>query len=106
MRWFMTRLVLIAVLVVPMLAFADSSFVVKVEAPAGAKAKKGVARIHVTPGPGFHVNKEFPSTVKVVAPAGVSVDKDKLAPTKVEEAGMDFEVGYTPTEAGKKTFTG
>jgi hypothetical protein len=113
----MTRLVFVAaaigLVVVPVVllvaegpAFADSSFSVKVDAPAATKAKKGVAKIHITPGPGFHVNKEYPAAAKVVAPAGVTVDKDKVPPTKVEEAGMDFEVGYTANEAGKKTFTG
>src|SRR5258708_2802938 len=93
-------------LVVPMVAYADGSFTVKVEAPAGQKAHKGVAKIHVTPGAGFHVNKEYPAQAKVVAPAGVTVDKDKVTPSKVEEAGLDFEVAYTPADAGKKTFTG
>jgi len=101
----MTRWVLLSLLVGPA-AWADTSYQVKVEAPAAQKAKKGVAKIHITPGAGFHVNKEYPSSVKVVAPAGVTVDKDKLGPTKVEEAAMDFEVPYTPTESGKKTFTG
>ena len=102
----MTRLVILAALVVPITAFADSSFSVKIDAPAAQKAKKGVAKIHITPGPGFHMNKEFPAAAKVMAPAGVTVDKDKVPPSKVEEAGMDFEVGYTANEAGKKTFTG
>ena len=87
-------------------AFADSSYNIKIETPAGQKAHKGVAKIHITPGPGFHVNKEFPAMAKVVAPTGVTLDKDKVPPTKVEEAAMDFEVAYTPSEAGKKTFTG
>jgi hypothetical protein len=88
------------------MAFADNSFRVQVDAPAAQKAKKGVAKIHITPGPGFHVNKDYPSSVSVVAPAGVTVDKAKLPPTKVEEAAMDFEVSYMPNESGKKTFTG
>lgn len=106
----MTRVVVVAVafalVACSASARADSSFAVKVEAPSVQKAHKGVARIRITPGPGFHVNKEYPSSVKVVAPAGVTVDKDKLPPTKVEEAAMDFEVPYTPTETGKKVFTG
>jgi hypothetical protein len=101
----MMRCVLFA-LAVPVLALADGSYTVKVDAPSGQKAHKGVAKIHITPGAGYHVNKEYPAQAKVVAPAGVTLDKDKLPPSKVEEAGMDFEVGFTPTEAGKKTFTG
>jgi hypothetical protein len=96
----------LAIFLVAPLAYADSSFSVKVEAPAAQKAHKATAKIHITPGPGFHVNKEYPSSVKVVVPSGVTMDKDKLSPSKVEEAGLDFEVGYLPNEAGKKTFTG
>jgi hypothetical protein len=79
---------------------------VKIDAPAAQKAHKGTAHIHITPGPGFHVNKEYPASARVVAPAGVTVDKDKVPPSKVEEAALDFDIPYTPTEAGKKTFTG
>ena len=102
----MTRVAMVSFLLAAGSAFADSSYNVKIEAPAGQKAHKGVAKIHITPGPGFHVNKEFPALAKVVAPTGVTLDKDKVPPTKVEEAAMDFEVAYTPSEAGKKTFTG
>ncbi len=102
----MTRAVLVAFLMVGGIAYADGSFNVKVDAPAAQKAQKGVAKIHIAPGPGFHVNKEYPTSVTVVAPAGVSVEKPKQPPTKLEEAGADFEVVYTPSEAGKKVFTG
>jgi hypothetical protein len=87
-------------------ARADSSYNVKVEAPPAQKAHKGTARIHITPGAGYHVNKEYPASAKVVAPAGVTLDKDKVPPSSVQEAALDFEIPYTPNEAGKKTFTG
>src|SRR5262245_33081428 len=85
-------------LLFPTSALADSSFNVKVEAPAAQKAHKGMARIHITPGPGFHVNKEYPASARVVAPAGVTVDKDKLPPSAVAETALDFEIPYTPNE--------
>src|SRR4051794_24803706 len=109
MRWFMTRIVFLSFLVTAAassVAWGDGSYNIKIEAPAGQKAHKGVAKIHITPGAGFHVNKEYPATAKVVAPQGVTLDKDKVPPSKVEETAMDFEVAYTPSEAGKKTFTG
>jgi len=106
----MTRAVATAFLLLSLVmtraAFADSSYNVQIDAPVAQKAHKGVAKIHITPGAGFHVNKEYPASMSVVAPAGVTVDKAKAPPTKVEEAAMDFEVAYTPSEAGKKTFTG
>jgi hypothetical protein len=102
----MTRVAIAAFLVLGASAYADSSFNIQIDAPAAQKAHKGVAKIHITPGAGFHVNKEFPAMMSVVAPAGVTVDKAKAPPTKLEEAGCDFEVAYTPSEAGKKVFTG
>jgi hypothetical protein len=107
----MTRVagLVLATFLVPSLAFADSSFNIRIDAPAAQKTQKAKARIHLTPGPGFHFNKEFPTSVTVVAPAGVTVDKPKQTAKdalKLEEAGADFEVVFTPSEAGSKTFTG
>ena len=45
----------------------------------------------------------------MVAPAGVTVDKPKQTAKdaiKLEEAGADFDVTFTPSEPGQKTFTG
>jgi hypothetical protein len=88
------------------IAFADPAYTVTIDSPDGAKGKKGVVKIRVTPAKKYHMNKDYPSTVKVVVPTGVTVDKDKLPPTKVQEEALDFEVAYTPSEAGKKMFTG
>jgi hypothetical protein len=90
-------------------ALADPLFAVKIEAPPAKKAQKGVAKIHVSPGSGAHLNKEYPTSVTVVAPTGVTVDKTKQTAkdaVKFEEAGAEFDVGFTAADAGKKTFTG
>ncbi len=92
------------------LAFADPSYQLTVNAPPGKKAQKGVVKIHVAPGPGFHVNKEYPTTVALnAAPAGVLVDKLKLTAkdaTRLDETALEFEVAYTSNDAGSKAFTG
>ena len=87
-------------------ALADGSFKVQIDVFATAKSHSGVAKVHITPGAGFHMNKEFPASLSVTPPAGVTVAQAKVKPTKVEESELDFEVAYTPTQAGKKTFTG
>lgn len=51
-------------------ALADSSYNLKIDAPPAKKAQKAVVKIHVTPGAGFHVNKDYPAKLKVDAPAG------------------------------------
>jgi hypothetical protein len=90
-------------------AWADSSFQVNVVAPPTANKQRGVAKIHIAPGAGFHVNKDYPTSVSVVAPTGVTVEKAKQTAkdaVALSETGADFDVAYTASEAGKKTFTG
>jgi len=113
----MRKLVLLGSLVASLLgslfwrssAFADSAYNVKIDAPAVKKAQKGVAKIHIAPGTGFHVNKDYPTTVSVVAPTGITVDKPKQTAkdaVKLAEEGADFDVAFTTTDSGKKLFTG
>jgi hypothetical protein len=91
-------------------AFADAAYTVKVDAPAAKRAEKAKAHVHIAPSSGYHMNKDYPTSVTVVAPAGVTVEKAKLT-TKdggitLAEAGADFDVVFTATEAGKKSFDG
>jgi hypothetical protein len=90
-------------------ALADSSFAIKVSAPPAAPQKRAVAKIHIAPGAGFHVNKDYPTVVSVVAPPGVMVEKARQTAkdaVRLEEAGADFDIAFTPKEPGKKVFTG
>jgi hypothetical protein len=89
---------------------ADAAYVLKVEAPLTKKGQKSVAKIRITPGAGYHMNKEYPTSLVLSAvPAGVSVDKMKQTlkdAAKWEEAGGEFDVAYTAAEAGKKVVSG
>jgi hypothetical protein len=88
---------------------ADSSFSVKVEAPPAKKGQKSVAHIRITPGTGFHMNKEFPTSLTFAPPDGVTLDKNKLGiadAAKWEEQGGAFDVAYTAAQPGKKIVTG
>jgi hypothetical protein len=92
-------------------AFADAAYTVKVEAPSAPvkKAEKAKARIHITPGSGYHMNKDYPTSITVAPPAGVTLEKAKLTAkdaAKFEDAGADFDVVFTAADAGKKDFTG
>ncbi|HZS39916.1 MAG TPA: hypothetical protein VFF06_23950 [Polyangia bacterium] len=106
----MTKLLAGSLLLVSSLAFADAAYSVTLATPPGKKAQKGVVKIHVSPGAGYHVNKEYPTAMSLSAvPAGVSVEKLKLTgkdAVKLDESGIEFEVAYTSTDAGKKVFTG
>lgn len=91
-------------------AAAPTGFVLKVDAPAAKVGQKSVAKVKITPGAGFHMNKEYPtSLVFTTVPAGVLVDKMKLTAkdaAKFEEAGAEFDVAYTAAQPGKKVVSG
>jgi len=92
------------------LAQQPTPYVLKVDAPPAKKGQKAVAKVKITPGAGYHMNKEYPtSLVLSTVPAGVSVDKMKQTmkdAAKWEEAGGEFDVAYTAADAGKKVVTG
>jgi hypothetical protein len=110
MTRFVPRTIAVGLVLASSLAFADAAYTVTYSTPAGKKAQKGVVKIHVAPGAGFHMNKEYPTSVSLTTvPAGVLVDKQKLTAkdaTKLDETALEFEVAYTSNEAGKKVFAG
>lgn len=89
---------------------AATGYTLKVEAPPAKKGQKAVAKVKITPGAGYHMNKEYPtSLVLSTVPAGVTVDKMKQTlkdAAKWEEAGGEFDIAYTAADAGKKTVSG
>lgn len=89
---------------------ADAAYVLKVEAVPAKKGQKSVAKVKITPGAGYHMNKEYPtSLVLSTVPAGVTVDKMKQTmkdAAKWEETGGEFDIAYTAAETGKKTVSG
>ena len=88
----------------------EASYALKVEAPPAKKGQKAVAKVKITPGAGYHMNKEYPTSLVLSAvPAGVMVDKMKQTmkdAAKWEEAGGEFDIAYTAAEPGKKTVSG
>jgi hypothetical protein len=105
----MRKALLAASLICATNVYADNAYTMKIDAPAAKKAQKAVAKIHIAPGAGYHVNKDYPTSVSVVAPAGVTVDKPKQTAKdaiKLADEGADFDVSFTAAEPGKKTFTG
>jgi hypothetical protein len=95
--------IFLALLLFPTLAFADPSYSVKIDAAPTKKAQPGTVKIHIAPGTGYHVNKDYPTKLTVTPPAGATVAAPKQT---IAEAGADFELTYTCTEVGQKTFTG
>jgi hypothetical protein len=88
----------------------NASYVLKVEAPPAKKGQKALAKLKITPAAGYHMNKEYPTSLVLNAvPAGVLVDKMKQTAkdaAKFEEAGAEFDVAYTAANAGKQVVAG
>ncbi len=111
----MKKLVLVALsLVAPMAladrAAADASYVLKWDAPVAKSGQRAVAKLKVTPGAGFHINKEYPTSLVLSSvPAGVTVDKIKFGAkdaARWEEQGGEFEVAYRAVKPGKQVVSG
>jgi hypothetical protein len=98
----------------PAVALADGAdtggYRIQIEVAPSKKAQKSVAKIHIAPAAGYHVNKEYPTTMTLSdVPAGILVDRLKQTAkdaVKLEEAGAEFDVAFTPADAGKKTING
>jgi hypothetical protein len=87
----------------------EPPFRISIDAPPSQVGSAAQAHVKVTAGPGRHVNKDFPTSLKLTAPTGVDLPKPTITGkdgAKVEEAQALFDVAYTAKEMGKKTFTG
>lgn len=88
---------------------ADPSYALKLEVPPAKKGQRTVVKVHIAPGAGYHMNKDFPTSLALTPPAGVTVEKPKQGvkdAARFEEAGADFEVALTAAEPGSKVVTG
>ncbi len=87
-----------------------NGYVLKVEAPPAKKGQKAVAKVKITPGAGYHMNQDYPTSLVLSSvPAGVTIDKlkqTKKDAAKWDAAGGEFDVAYTAAQAGKKVVTG
>ena len=90
-------------------AGAETEFYkVDISYPSTLKAgASGVARIVITPAAGWKMNHEFPTKITVEAPADVKVTKaeqKKGDAASFTDKGASFEVPFTATAAGDKSF--
>ena len=99
---------ILALGLLPSPARADAPFTIapiKVSARVGAAT---TAHVSVKPSSGFHINKDYPTSLKVTAPDGVAVPKPALgkADGQVSEQEAAFDVVLTPSVAGARTIAG
>jgi hypothetical protein len=86
----------------------DASYTLTLDAPDRlASGAEGTVRVSVVPKQGWKMNKEFPTKLEVVAPAGVQVVKAEQRVADAErfdDGGATFAVKFKAGEAGAKAF--
>lgn len=84
---------------------ASKNYDVEVTAAPARVGKPATALVRVTTKNGFHVNKDFPTSLQVTAPGDVKLAKAKLEKADAKtfaENEAAFEVKYTAATAGEK----
>jgi len=82
----------------------DGSFKLAVSTPAaGPAGTEAIAHVTVTPSTGWHMNKDYPTKLKLTAPEGVALQKAVLEladVAKLDDNELAFDVKLTPARAG------
>ncbi len=84
------------------------SYMVRI-VPGDAKAgQSGTSVVEVTPSPGYKINLEFPSRLRLEPTAGVKPAKEQFGKedAEVTEKVLRFNVAFTPASAGKLKMAG
>jgi hypothetical protein len=89
-------------------AVAGKPYTLHISPVSAKKGQPATVTVLFTPAKGYHVNKEFPTKLKLTPPAGVVAAKSELSGKdgKLTEQEGRFEVQLTSSEAGKKTIPG
>ena len=94
--------------IAPGAAAAGKPYTVQIDKVSAQKGQPATVQVVITPAKGWHLNKDFPTSLKLTPPAGVSAAKAALGKgdAKLRESEGRFEVVLTSSEAGKKTVPG
>ncbi len=83
----------------------DPSYELRAEATGPFHAGQlGQLAVRLTPKTGWHVNQEYPISVRIHAPSGLAFPKTELARADAAEFGEQmarFDVPFTPSAAGE-----
>jgi len=89
---------------------ADDRYALQIEPPADAAAgKESEVVVRVVPKAPWHINLDFPTSLKLTPPAGVtlaSADLKKGDARKLDDETCEFAVKVTPSAAGEHAVTG
>lgn len=88
---------------------ADERYELQIDTAEAKAGEQGTAVVRVVPKEPWHMNLDYPTSLKVEAPEGVSLTKAELE--KADAAALDenkaqFDVAFTAAEPGERTMTG
>ncbi len=84
-------------------AVAGKPYVVTVAPVSGAKGQPVKAQVVIRPAAGYHMNEEFPTTLKLSPTAGVAFSKATLAKQDAVTGNLSFAVCTETTCDPQKT---
>jgi hypothetical protein len=84
------------------------TYVVNGDVPASAATgADGIVTIHLSPKPGWHINQDFPTKLKITAPEGITLASDTQSAKDAQKFNDDaavFQVKFKAASAGAKKF--
>ncbi|MEM9462886.1 MAG: hypothetical protein AAGF11_52580 [Myxococcota bacterium] len=88
----------------------DDRYALHIEPPAeSSTGQQAEVVVRVVPKEPWHMNLDFPTSLKVTPPTGLSLasaDLKKGDARKLDDSTCEFAVQFTPKEAGEHTVTG
>ncbi len=86
----------------------DDRYVLQIDTPEATAGKEGSVTVRVVPKAPWHMNLDFPTSLKLEAPAGVTLAKADLkkADATLDESTCAFDVKFTAPTAGEHAFSG
>lgn len=86
----------------------DDRYALQIDTPEAKAGQEGSVTVRVVPKAPWHMNLDFPTSLKLQAPEGVTlVNADlKKADAKLDESTCVFDVKFTAPKAGEHAFSG
>ncbi len=86
----------------------DDRYELKIETPEAQSGQESKVTVRVVPKKPWHMNLDFPTSLKVDGPDGVALANADLkkGDAQLDENACQFDVAFTPSAAGEQTFTG
>ena len=86
----------------------DDRYALQFDTPEAKAGQEGTVTVRVVPKAPWHMNLDFPTSLKLQAPEGVTLANGDLkkADAKLDESTCTFDVKFTAPTAGEHAFSG